>query len=1017
MATEFADTTVSQVRNVISRLQSPVPDLSTLLGLLAGPLDALSLLPPIYRKYNTDPLLHASINIPRHLPALQRALLEHVAPTWGSTLVNENLMPLVQQYFVPDAFSYAHPVAGQVSLYAYSVILSLPLRDYSVNLLARLTTAYPIDRLHTAIFGNKNSTVGQTTIAWEDAVRYVISVPVKVANALAGHAVPAELEQGAYFRNLCMRCEVLLASLAEEQTEDSMSSLTYLFTKLANVGAFPPSIPTSPSQPSFFHHTLEIIRSRISAKDTQGALYSVLWSDLLLALPSSFTVQGILTSLFAHLSAPEDALDMTLQTRARVKREAEILGAILGDLKGEKKALWDSIGAVVLGRDWQEGYARIFVCWVAGTQKETVDEEALGILIEKTIDIWSASEYIKRSLLSKHRYTTLLLLGAIAHLSPTSNTLRKLPLLPPFIQCIGTYIGHLDPSVRRCGMLVAEEVAHRTGRKLDFGDWDGDEGGKGWARQVRQLFLQLDRDAAAWDDASDEEGDATEILTKDVHTHKTVVEISTSGYDSDDSLVGYASPSSSRSPSPTPSELEEIEKDPTLRVGQKKIARPVYLAQLGEMLRSRSGLNSEHETQEADKIDVALDVAEELIRRKRFYGTELQENAVNLVHGLIALNNNFELDDFDRKRQAALNALVACCPHKAALSIIEEFFKNQYSTDQRYVMLNALALGAQELAGLPIPAHAAARPMIGDRISFPSKRLPGLQHQRYLTEYTNQVYGLLEGITKLSISNTREANTDRAPELARERQLRVRQLSKVSELHTPAASQIARGIRGSTSAYPLANLPSFTEVGVEQFIYPLLHRFWLFLRDEQTREERTALQDRLHQYHGAGTGLILNSLVLHHFLATLGVLVHAARNAPSWRALVAPDALELAVTLGTRPLSRAPEDDDEEETETGGGEGKEARVLTTALELALVVLDGCVDQDGGRTLGLEHTTVLLATGEWAQTVFGGLEKGLRVRGGGGAAEMRLSRAAAGVILKVDEISNKWRRSMIDLTNS
>ncbi|KAG1859114.1 hypothetical protein C8R48DRAFT_674099 [Suillus tomentosus] len=47
--------------------------------------------------------------------------------------------------------------------------------------------------------------------------------------------------------------------------------------------------------------------------------------------------------------------------------------------------------------------------------------------------------------------------------------------------------------------------------------------------------------------------------------------------------AGYASPTSSRSVSPTPSELDEMKKDPILRVGVKKIPRPVYLAQLGEM--------------------------------------------------------------------------------------------------------------------------------------------------------------------------------------------------------------------------------------------------------------------------------------------------------------------------------------------------------------------------------------------------------------------------------------------------
>jgi len=94
--------------------------------------------------------------------------------------------------------------------------------------------------------------------------------------------------------------------------------------------------------------------------------------------------------------------------------------------------------------------------------------------------------------------------------------------------------------------------------------------------------------------------------------------------------------------------------------------------------------------------------------------------------------------------------------------------------------------------------------------------------------------------------------------------------------------------------------------------------------------------------------------------------------------------------------------------------GKEAAVLTSALELALIVLDGCLDLDDGRSLGMEHTSLLLGTGEWAREVFARLEAGTRVIGEGGMHEVKLRRAAAGVVLKVDDISSKWRRSMIDV---
>lgn len=206
----------------------------------------------------------------------------------------------------------------------------------------------------------------------------------------------------------------------------------------------------------------------------------------------------------------------------------------------------------------------------------------------------------------------------------------SLALSPSFISSISVYISHLDPSVRRCGMLVAEEVARQAGKQLDFGEWDGNGQGKEWCRQVRDLLKGRDADAdvssAEVDPANEPVNVPIDINTtppvEEKHS-KPTVRIPDAGYDSDDSLTGYASPTSSRSPSPTPSELEEIERDPSLNVGLQKVPRPVYLAQLGEMIRSTTGQKSDKEEMEARKIEMALDTAEELIRRKRMYGTEL----------------------------------------------------------------------------------------------------------------------------------------------------------------------------------------------------------------------------------------------------------------------------------------------------------------------------------------------------------------------------------------------------------
>ncbi|KAF9246576.1 telomere length regulation protein-domain-containing protein [Melanogaster broomeanus] len=604
--------------------------------------------------------------------------------------------------------------------------------------------------------------------------------------------------------------------------------------------------------------------------------------------------------------------------------------------------------------------------------------------------------------------STLLLL-VVTHFPPSSEQVTSVALSPSFISAVGTYISHLDSSIRRCGMLVAEVVASRAGKNLAFGDWEGDEDGKTWARNLRQLCSQRDVDFEPLEPARDVI--AEEIITTGVRQELVPAPTAQVGsvtrgsaeYDSDDSLTGYASPTSSRSASPTPSELEEIEKDPTLHVGVKKVPRPVYLAQLGELVRSNSGLRTSEDDQQADKIEMALNVGEELIRRKRDYGTELAENVVNLVYGFVSLNNNFDLDDFDNKRQRIVVALVACCPRVAAQCVIEEFFKNQYSTEQRFVMLNALALGARELASLPVYS-LALQPLPTARTAFPSKTLPPALHKRYLaTDSQQHLRLLLDDITQAAIDRGHEATADKVPEIVRERQLRIRKPAKVAE----AVSGASRGLVPSQHHPGSPGVTTFTEVAAEFFIMPFINRFWAFLRDEQTREERTAQRDILYQYRGAGTGLVLNPVVLAHFVNTLSILAHASQNALQWLALIAPDALELAVTIGSRQITKP-------DSSPGSEKGKEASVLTSALDLSLIILDGCLELDGGRSLGLEHTALLVGVGEWAGQVFGLLDKGVRVEGGGGIHEVKLRRAAAGVILKVDELTSKWRRSMVDV---
>ncbi|KAJ7090068.1 telomere length regulation protein-domain-containing protein [Mycena crocata] len=981
-----------EVEELISRLQTTLPDLSTVLALLCGPLDCIGLLPPQFRRYNVQPLPSEAVNTSRHIPALQRAILQHIGPTWDSALVDEAATPLLEQYFCPDTFSFASPAAGDVTLFAYSTILSLPLTNYSIRILVKLSERYPIDRLHSAVFSHREHTA-KLALGWEDCVRNVAAVPARVANALEGKGIPPQLEHGSYFNAVCKRCECAIWSLPPSPREHEVTSMTYLLTKLVNVGAFPAAQTSSRSQPSFFQATLPQIRVRLTQDNYTS--YSAAWSRILGGFSSSLTLQSILTSLLGSLSA-ESATDSSPYQRAMVKRESVLLRGLLGPIDSDDSELWESISAVILTREWNEGHARIFVCWISGIG---TDMHGLELLLRCVVEMWASPDHVKHSLLGRHRYLTTLLLTTLSYFPRSSSDLMSLALSPEFVSGVGKYIGHLDESVRRCGMLAAEVVAQLSEKKLNFGDWEGDEAGKIWARKVRQLLEARDADADIADGEeapTPEDNGIEEISTPGIQSasRRTAASVDV-GYDSDDSLSGYISQSSSRSTSPTPSELAEIEKDPTLGVGVKKVPRPVYLAQLGALIRPAGSMKVD-ESQQANELEMGLNCAEELIRKKKGYGTELEENAVNLVYGLVGLQNNYELEGFSAKRQGALNAIVSCAPRMAAPCIIEEFFKNQYSTDQRYAMLNALALGARELATLSVPPSSVPQ----HRIAFPSKTLPVHLHQKYLEDNSQAgaLPQILDDISREAINRDAESNADKVPELVRERRLRIQK--------PPTVTQVERHRPLQT---PPPQKTTFNEVAAQYFIAPLINRFWLFFRDEQTREERTAHRDGRHRYQGAGTGLVLNPVVLSHFLATLAILVHASKNAPEWLAVIAPDALELAVTLGTKPVSTMEAEDDDGSSSTS----KEAAVLSTALELALIVLDGCLEIDGGRALGLDHTAMLLGAGEWANAVFSHLEKGGRAEGGGGVQEVKLKRAAAGVLLKVDSLTSRWRRSMID----
>ncbi|KAH7106082.1 telomere length regulation protein-domain-containing protein [Auriculariales sp. MPI-PUGE-AT-0066] len=976
-------------RSLLRELKAPISDVGVLLGILFTALKSLDLVPRGAPSRATD-VTYASAAVGAIIPELQSAILTNVASIWGSALKDEGYDYLLEQFFCPVSV----PSRGYgecVAVLAYSSLLSNKLDIWSLSVLEKLCQIYSLSDLHWAVFaGPLWKANDRRALAWEDVVRIVPTVPTRLANSLPRGDCPPSLEHASYMKRLCLEFDELVAS---SSTSDP-TACSVLLIKFINIGLFPPTSPLLPSEVSFFGVTLS--RSRNAQSHSR-------WSHLIGSLPV-LALRKLVTSLVAHIPTISDPLNPSRASSWSVKQAAQILLQFISQPTGHDDIL-DMLIRVAVEGGWTEGHARILS---TATALSTPTFQWTESLLHAAVDTWSDPQFIKHALLRQHQYLTLLLLLAVSNLSTSSTVVSKIAQSQTIISAVSTYLGHADTAVRRCGMLVAEELASRIGRKLKFPGWEGEGEGREWCRAVRLLIAKSDKDIDSANIA---------LETADVPQQGTIgdseEEVGDSGSlhgsppppvmpDSDDeSLVALDSDDESQAGEPNPEDLEAMVKEPSLAVGaNKKPRKPVYLLQLAAMLRDTP--KPEKADEQADTIGIALDCAEELIRRKEGFGFELNENAVNLVLAFALLQDNYDHPDFTEKRQKALVALVACAPTNSAPALIEQYFNDQHSLVQRISILNALAIGARELAGFSEPDSA-----VQAKTEFPSRMLPPAQHARYLNQETDtqRVHAIMGNISDAAMGQVRDA----APLPAivrRERQLRVRapQNSKIVPL--PASDSGS----GFSTHKPNRTRPAFSLIAAECFIMPLINRFWLYLGDAQTRAARNIRSP-------AGSAGGLTPQIIAHFLASLGVLLHAGRHSPAYLAVLAPEGLELVIQLGTTRI--AIDDDDfghattkDAESKPESWEQRQGRVVTAALEVALVILEGCVELDGGKSLALEHTTKILATEEWSRGIFEALEKGLRIRGGGGANETRMTAAAAGVAVKVTEVLDRWRRSLI-----
>ncbi|PVI08180.1 hypothetical protein DM02DRAFT_579354 [Periconia macrospinosa] len=349
-----------------------------------------------------------------------------------------------------------------------------------------------------------------------------------------------------------------------------------------------------------------------------------------------------------------------------------------------------------------------------------------------------------------------------------------------------------------------------------------------------------------------------------------------------------------------------------------------------------------------ERHQLALSTAAALIRRKTNFGTEVTDHIEELATVLVGLNDNLELEKFAEQRQQALIAVLLAKPAEMAQWFSRTLFSGDYSLTQRTAMLTTLGLGARELAGLK---DTATEDLIPPSPSFPSKQLPSHLHKLYAPESADPLNKITSGVTKslLSPLAAQAADSLTGPNI-----LKVRTFSSRMEVEKKRSKPIPNAL---------------AQIVADNFFFPLTGRWWLQARSDKS----------------GSSSIYTSTHLLPPFLQTLALLIQA--SGPSTLSLPQMTREMWDLLLSVRGLAL-----------------NDKRILSALLFAFLMLLETNEDKE---RIATDHGRELMETLEWTKMVFDGLPAGAE-----GGAEERVRVLAAGVVVRAQEVVEKYQRRLV-----
>lgn len=412
------------------------------------------------------------------------------------------------------------------------------------------------------------------------------------------------------------------------------------------------------------------------------------------------------------------------------------------------------------------------------------------------------------------------------------------------------------------------------------------------------------------------------------------------------------------------------------RMPRGRIRAPVYIHELVPLLRA----------DKRSSVRMALHTLPALVRAKSHFGSEVSENAAELVQVLSMLDNTYEIQLFDPYLCAALVALAVASPSIAALTMVECLFGTHLSLARKQLMVACLTYAALELAG-ELPS-----------VSAPSETDEGgQQQQQEKNPIPERVSQYVNALLNDGIQQAKEQGTSHVPALQRQQALQFTSTGKPQSKSVSRDQAIAHAATHAGIVRAPAQQPQqWAHMGVPNFAAPLLARILAHLGVVHGSNGGWFAR------HAAGNGgsnsmvgaagtqggwpiAAMHPLLLPALIEACTALLHATRSLAPWESSLLPAALELSLTASrTAMTSLAPQ--------------RSLAIRLAATELVLVVLSDLSVAAAQRVLATQATLVA-AVAEDAEDLFG--QPG---------ADASTTAVAAAVQLRLAELTKAWHET-------